>query len=240
MKVKLLTLILFNIISGICFSQQVLTNTPISTKLTNNGNIVSLVDMNGKSFKSIETDIKGSVFILDDWQKGNIQLNNGAFAINISLKINSVNNYVHFKNDEGVEMFKEASEIRMIEILQVGNADVVTNIYNTYETQKNGKNTTQFYEQLSNGKISLLKLIRKELKTTTNDFTKEITKEYVQYQDYYIYFKEEIIELKRKQSFFEKLMNNNWGEMEKYISDNKINFKQIDDIKKLVAYYNTN
>jgi hypothetical protein len=200
---------------------------------------VSIVDVNGKPFISAEADIQGHVFLTDSWQKGNIQLNNGTVARGLRIKLNLLNNYLHFLNDRNVEMYKEANEIKMIEIVNEINNDSVMQIFKTYESQKNGKKTTAFYEQLTTGNIVLLKLTSKKIVVSKNEFTKEISKEFVQYDEYYIYKKDEIKQLKRKQSFFEELMNDKWKLIDKFIEQDNLTFKSISNIRAIINFYNS-
>lgn len=223
----------FLIILNICFAQGV-----ISTALTNNGNLISVVDVDGKPFKSLYAEVAGHVFLTDNWQIGNIQLTNGTVAKNVKIKLNLYNNYLHFLNDKGLEMYKEACEIKMIEIEDANKKDSVLQIFKTYEAKRNGKKITCFYEQLTRGHIIFLKLTSKKIVSTTNEFNKEVIKEFVQYNEYFIFKNNEIKELKRKPDFFEELMNDKWELIEKYIEQKNLKFKTIADIQLLINYYN--
>lgn len=232
---QLFSLLFYCLITlNICFAQGV-----ISTALTNNGNLVSLVDVDGKPFKLLDTEIQGHVFLTDNWQTGNIQLNNGTIAKHVRIKLNLYNNYLHFLNDKEIEMYKEANEIKMIEIVDGYKKDSVLQVFKTYEAEKNEKKTTCFYEQLANGNISFLKLVGKKIVTSKNEFNKEITKEFVQYEDYFIYKNNDIKELKRKQSFFEEIMNDKWKAVEKFTDKNNFGFKIIADIRSIINFYNS-
>lgn len=231
---QLFSLLLFGLITfNICFAQGV-----ISTALTNNGNLLSVVDVDGKPFKFVDAEVEGHVFLTDEWQTGNIQLNNGTVAKNVKIKLNLYNNYLHFLNNKDVEMYKEANEIKMIEIIDGHKKDSILQVFKTYESEKNGKKSICFYEQLTNGNISFLKLVGKKLVTSKNEFNKEITKKFVQYEDYFIYKNNDIKELKRKQSFFEEIMNDKWRAVEKFTDKNNFGFKTIADICSVINYYN--
>jgi hypothetical protein len=136
MKKLFLLLLYCVIVFNICLGQEIKTNSPISNQLTNNGNFVSVVDVDGKPFKIYEPDVVGHVFLTDTWQAGNIQLSNGAFAKNIMIKLNLYNNYLHFLNDKGLEMYKEADEIKKIEIMDLIKKDSVVQVFKTYEVEK--------------------------------------------------------------------------------------------------------
>ncbi len=222
----------------ICHGQAIKTNSPVTNQLTNNGNFVSVLDVDGKPFKIYEADVQGHVFLTDIWQAGNIQLSNGTVAKNIMIKLNLYNNYLHFLNDKGLEMYKEAYEIKNIEIMDLIKKDSVVQVFKTYEVEKNGRKATCFYEKLTGGNISLLKVVGKKIVTSTNEFNKEVTKEYVFFDGYFVHKNNEIKELKRKESFFEELMNDKWQLINKFINQNDFNFKTIVDIREIISYYN--
>lgn len=221
-----------------CYTQLIKTNAPVTNQLTNNGNLVTVLNMDGKPFKIYDAEVVGHVFLTDEWQVGNIYFTDGKMAMQVKVKINIYNNYLHFLNAQAIEMYKEANEIALVQIVNPFNNDSIAKAYKCLETAKNGKKITAFFEQISPGKIELLKLVEKKIVVSKNEFNKQETKELVQYEEYFVYTNAVVKEVKKKKAFFQELLFDKWDAIDKYINENNLDFRTIGNIKKIIEFYN--
>jgi len=67
----------------------------------------------------------------------------------------------------------------------------------------------------------------------------EISSQFDTYEDYYLYVKYEMKRIKKDKEYLLNLLADKRKELESYIEVQKINFRSIESIKKLIDYYNS-
>src|SRR6185503_7743621 len=92
-------------------------------------------------------------------------------------------------------------------------------------------NKNSFYQVLSEGKVELLKSQEKRINKFKNDMTGEVSSQFDNYEDYYVYVKYELRRLKKDKEYILDLLSDKRKELEAYITSQKVNFKSIDSIK---------
>ncbi|WP_431164454.1 hypothetical protein [Tenacibaculum halocynthiae] len=101
----------------------------------------------------------------------------------------------------------------------------------------------QFYEKITDGKISLLKKYSGKLKKPIiNKMTNQQVKpaEYVKIVNYYSYIQNKKLEkIKLKKSNISKLITQKKDQVKAYIKKNKLTYKEEGDIVKIINYYNS-
>ncbi len=88
-------------------------------------------------------------------------------------------------------------------------------------------------------KFSSSIFLPKKIQQNKNDFSGEVSKEFVLYDYYYVYVNGEMKTMKSDKDFFTEMMNDKRDLTEEYIKLNKISFKNVAHIAKLIAYYNS-
>ena len=183
-------------------------------------------------------DIKGSPFLLEDWCDTDIKLTNGNEFYHVKIKLNVESNELNYLDSGNQIIVLNKGIIKELQFYQkmitVTTPLIFRNGYPAIDKQDN----SHFYQVLADGKIVLLKQIKKSVSILKNDMTNETEKEFTEYVDYYIYFNNEIKPLKKSQQFFLDMMSDKSKAVEKFIEADNTNFKKTDSIKKLVDYYN--
>ena len=223
------------------FSQQQVSST--NQQLISNygyGTMIEMKDVNGRPLihKKYDIDIKGTPFIWEDWYDTDIKLTNGNEYHNAKIKLNIENNEINYLDSLNRNIILKKGIIKELRFnqktLSASNTIIFRNGYPSVHKQ----DTSHFYQVLADGKISFLKSIKKKISVLKNDLTGEVEKEFTEYIEYYVYFNNEIKLLKKNQQFFLDMMNDKTKAIEKFINTDNTNFKNIESIKKLVAYYN--
>ena len=223
------------------FSQQQVSST--NQQLISNygyGTMIEMKDVNGRPLihKKYDIDIKGTPFIWEDWYDTDIKLTNGNEYHNAKIKLNIENNEINYLDSLNRNIILKKGIIKELrfnqKILSASGTIIFRNGYPSVHKQ----DTSHFYQVLADGKISFLKSIKKKISVLKNDLTGEVEKEFTEYIEYYVYFNNEIKLLKKNQQFFLDMMNDKTKAIEKFINTDNTNFKNIESIKKLVAYYN--
>jgi hypothetical protein len=215
------------------------TRSFISAKSSSTGVILTLTDKDGKPFDFGSSDLEGNPFLNEQWTRANLRLTNGRVYKGVKARLNIYNNYLHFMNDKGKEMYLEANDISRVEMLDSLKTDSVVRSFVKLTASENGKDASCFYEVRSEGKIMLLQRLRKKIKENKSLYSGEIKRFYEQYEDYYVFAGNELSPVKRKASFWETLMQDKWSLVESFANKNDLGFKSLEDLDKIVDYYNT-
>ena len=223
------------------FSQQQVSST--NQQLISNygyGTMIEMKDVNGRPLihKKYDIDIKGTPFIWEDWYDTDIKLTNGNEYHNAKIKLNIENNEINYLDSLNRNIILKKGIIKELRFNQKMLSASSTIIFRNGYPSVHKQDTSHFYQVLADGKISFLKSIKKKISVLKNDLTGEVEKEFTEYIEYYVYFNNEIKLLKKNQQFFLDMMNDKTKAIEKFIDTDNTNFKNIESIKKLVAYYN--
>jgi hypothetical protein len=95
-------------------------------------------------------------------------------------------------------------------------------------------NRNNFYQVLSDGKVTLLKSSIKKINKTKNEMSGEVSSQFDIYEDHYLYVKYEMKRIKKDKEYILNLLADKKKELETYITAQKLNFKSIDSIKKII------
>lgn len=221
-------------------AQTVDTHSNVNIKTSGYTVMVNITDKDGKPFMP-DMEVQGSPFFKDgNWHQVNLATSNGKAYTNIKARVNLHQGSLHFVNGKGVEMYLEPSEISRIEILDSANPQQVQYTFiKLTNTNKAGVVAHQLYQVMAEGKVKLLRLLQKKVQVYTHEYSKEVTRTYEEYESYYVFASNELVAIKRKESFWETLLQDQWKAVQTYASSNNLGFKSYDDIAKLVTYYNS-
>lgn len=224
---------------GLC-AQSVATRSNVNVKTSGYNVMVNITDKDGKPFVP-DMEVQGTPFFKDDnWHPVNLATSDGKAFANIKARVNLYQATLHFVNGKGVEMYLEASKISRIEILDSANPKHILHTFiKLTNTNKAGQVAHQLYQVLAEGKVRLLKLLRKKVQVYTQEYSKEITRTFEEVESYYVFANNELVAIKRKESFWETLLQDQWKAVQAYAGSNNLGFKSYEDITKLVTYYNS-
>jgi hypothetical protein len=239
MAMKFLLTSMALLIAGQVLAQSANSHSSITSKSSSAGLLVMLIDKDGKPFTYGNSDVDGNPFFNENWGRVNLKHTNGNIYKDVKARLNTYNNYLHFMNDKGAEMYLEASELSRVEMLDSVKKDSVLLSFVKLTIPENGKEVSHFYKVLSEGKIMLLERQRKKIKENKSFYSGEIKRFYEQYEDYYVFAANALTPLKRKESFLQPLMEDKWAAVQAYAGKNDLGFKSMADIEKIVSYYNT-
>ena len=116
---------------------------------------------------------------------------------------------------------------------------VNTYIFQTGFSPIDNQSAIHFYQVLVNGKISLLKSINKNIEERLNELSGEKSKEFAQRENLYVLNEGSLKRVKKDSDFFINTMANQKEAINQYIRTNKLNFKNEEQLKKLVEFYNS-
>jgi hypothetical protein len=231
MHKKLTTVLLF---TSICFATYAQAPDEIDRD-----KLRTLINTDGKPFVNQEFDIEGSPFYFDKWKYGSIKLISNNVYNNVSVRLNLQSHEVHFLSQAKTEMTVLPDLVKELFIYDTTGSGV-----NIYDFQCgfpaiDQQTAKDFYLVLSNGKMKLLESIKKEIRQRKDDISGEVKKDFVSYENYYVYSNNALRLVRLNKNSVLQAMNDQQPKIEDYIKANKLSYKSADDLRKIVDYYNT-
>jgi hypothetical protein len=230
MKKKLLFLTVC-LISNISFGQLSARDPGVEA-------VTDFTDLQGNSLlKKYEPDVTGSPFINDTWVPAKITLSKGKIIESISVKVNIESNQLYFRDSTGKEMVAVEGLVRKIDCFDFSKDNIQYVFKNGYPGIDK-QNENYFYRVFTEGKIELLEKRTKYIRVFKNEYSGEITKEFVEGATIlYVYANGIMRAFHPAKNFVISLMKDKEHAINIFIKDNKINSKKIHDLIKLFNYY---
>jgi hypothetical protein len=230
-------------IAGVLFFLSVGTNIYAQSTATVDNDLVghkfALYDANGRPFLNPYREIAGSPFFIDTWKYGIIVTEDNSKFGNMQFRIDLKDQQVHFKKPDNTELVIQSGGVKQITLFDSSGKSPVTYVFQCGLPSIDNQNEKNFYQVLSEGKIKFLKSLRKSIHEEKDGFSGEVHKEFREYDDYYFFVKNNLERIKKDKEYVLGFMNDKYRLIDVFLSKNKISFKSIDDIKKLVDYYNS-
>jgi hypothetical protein len=198
-----------------------------------------IVDKNGGLFHSYYDGIEGNPFFIENFRSSTIKLVSGLEFNNVTARLDLYKQMIQIKlNGDTVKMVLPGNIIEIIFY------DTVQSLHYEYKFQIgypeiDNLNRNNFYQVLSDGNATLLKSSIKKINKTKNEMSGEVSSQFDIYEDHYLYIKYEMKRVKKDKEYLLNLLTDKRKELETYITVQKLNFKSMDSIKKLVDYYNS-
>lgn len=179
--------------------------------------------------------VEGSPFFTDRWNKGYVSTLEGAKLNDIILRLNLVDQQLHYLKDGKEYVTGQSLNEVLIEDEKTGNLYVFRS---GFPGVQYGSSKT-FYQTLAEGNILLLKHIRKII-TENTPFGSATTQQTIRnLETYYIWKKGAMIKVKKDKQNLLRALKDKSNEIETFINQYQISCKSEDDLLKVVNYYNS-
>jgi hypothetical protein len=200
---------------------------------------LSIFDKDGRPFTNPDEDVSGTPFFLPEWKYGALRLHDSVGYDHVRMRLNLQTQQVHFLNKNNLEMALPKGFIIGL-ILRDSSASGGPSAY-TFQCgfpPIDNQDRNNFYRVLVSGRLALLESIRKVMSTEKNELSGEEKKNIRDYTDYYIFSDGVMKRMKKDKASVLALMVDKKDKVEAYATSGKLNFKSIDDIGQIIAYYN--
>ena len=177
--------------------------------------------------------VEGTPYLSDVYLPGRLTIDGTKYS-NVSIKLNLEKNIVFFEK-EGMEMIPTGS-VSVVEF--VDPASGTTKVFKNGFPDINKNTALTFYQVLDSGKATLLKhffITYRESRTYGEATT---VKRYEQIKNYYIFINNSLVQVKKNESVLDVLKDKK-DDVEKYISANKLKMTREEDLRAVIAYYNS-
>lgn len=231
-------------VAGVLFFLSLESNIYAQSTATVDNDLVShkfaMYDANGRPFVNPYRDIAGTAFFIDAWKYGIIVTDDNSVFGNMQFRIDLKDQQVHFKKPDNTELVIQSGAVKQITLFDSAGKSPAVYVFQCGVPSIDNQNEKNFYQILSDGKkIKFLKSLRKSIHEEKDGFSGEVHKEFRQYEDYYFLVKNNIERIKRDKDYVLAYMSDKNRQIDAFLQKNKISFKSMDDIKKLVDYYNS-
>lgn len=176
-------------------------------------------------------DVKGSPYLLDEWQEGTIKLQNGKTYQGVRLKFDQIEQELMFQNQKGeAQLFVQP----VIEF------ELSKRLFRKGYPPADGDSSPNiFYEVLADGPTQLLKRTSKEIFEEAPYGSATKVKSVVESHSLYVTDKEgRLTRIKKDKKSLLSALGDKKAELEGYVKDNRLDLRQETDMAKLVAFYN--
>ena len=198
-----------------------------------------IVDKNGGLFHSYYDGIEGNPFFIENFLSSTIKLVSGLEFKNVRARLDLYKQMIHIKlNGDTVKMVLPGNITEIIFYDTVQSLPCSYTFQSGYPEVDNLKRDN-YYQVLADGKVTMLKSSIKKINKTKNEMSGEISSQFDMYEDYYLYVKYEMKRVKKDKEYLLNLLADKRKELETYITVQKLNFKSMDSIIKLIDYYNS-
>lgn len=198
-----------------------------------------IVDKNGGSFRSYYEGTEGNPFFIENFKSSSIKLVSGEEFKNVTARLDLYKQIIQIKlNGDTV---KSVLPGNLTEVIFYDTVQLKPYSYKFQTGYPEVDNLTRnnFYQVLSEGKITMLKSTVKKINKLKNEMTGELSSQFDSYESYYIYVKYEMKRIKKDKTYILDLLSDKMQKIETYAVNQKINFKSIESIKELIDYYNS-
>jgi hypothetical protein len=200
---------------------------------------IIISDFNGRPFEKYSPEIQGSPFFIDEFRLATLIFNGRRNIDTLKVRIDLYKQEIDLKITEEIELIAGTGTVREVWLKDDLNPKIVTVKFRSGLPAIDNQTENNFYQVLSDGKIVFVKSIRKKLTEFKNEVSGDVSKEFETLEDHYVMVNSAMQKVKRNNQFFVDLMQDKKAEVEKFISDKKINCKDLAKAAVLVDYYNS-
>jgi hypothetical protein len=198
-------------------------------------------DLNGSPIREKKyTDVNGSPYLSNNWEKATVQLANGQTYNNVEVKYDLVADDLTFKSPKG-DSLSFAQPVKEFKLSYISDNQSQTHLYRSGFPATGAKTTDRsFYEVLYDGGVKLLKRRAKSVWMETTTYgTATQTKNITERVTYFAYKGGQMVPIKQDKKSILAALSDKSAQIEKYVKDNKIDWKQDADLVKVFEYYNS-
>ena len=184
------------------------------------------------------SDLKGSPYFLDTWNKGIVMQVNGQSFKDVELKYDQLEDELIFKDQQGREL-GFAVPVKEFKINYAFEGSPKSALFrNGFEPFK-GSTEKNYYEILYDGPVKLAKKNVKHIEQYREYNSAITTKSVIERVKYYFYTTNKLTEFKRDVKSIQLAFGEKSTPVLKYIEENKLDLKKDSDLTKVFSFFST-
>ncbi len=198
------------------------------------------IDVNGGPFESRFADVSGTPYFNEEYKLMDISLKQGNRKfVKIKAKINLVTQEVVFLSANGIEGSMEAGTVKEVSYTDTTDRGIIPYVFRTGYPAIEKQTDKYFYQVLADGKCSLLRSLVKKVIERKNELPGENSKEFETIENIYLFAGGEMKRFKKDKDFILAALADKQQQVNQFVLDKKINFKNQEQVIQLLNYYNS-
>lgn len=182
-------------------------------------------------------DIKGSAFSTPDWAKGTVHLDNNTTYTDLEMKYSDYEDKVFVK--KGADVMEFDKRVKDFTLSVVKNDLPILDHYRNGYKNIPGYNADAYFQVLADGKVQLLKKTVKKIRTENEYGSMTTNKSFSSNTHYFLVKDQNATTFKKDKKTVLETLSDKQAQIDTYLKTNKIDFKNDDDLVKLLTYYNS-
>lgn len=179
--------------------------------------------------------ISGTAFVDSNWQLGAVLLENGTLVENVRIRINVIDDEVHYLDEKGQEMVS-TQNIKSVIFKKAENDTTAVFVSKYAFTGKEAGMPGGWMQLIAKGKATLLKRYHKSIVESKGYSSATVEKNIVTEVRYYVWYNGELVRVKNIADMAVAL---NHPAVDKYVNSMKKNAKSESDLKAVIDYFNS-
>ena len=159
--------------------------------------------------------------------------------MDIKAKLNLVEHEVEFISANSKEGYIGKGLVSIISFNDTVRQQVKKYTFQTGFPGIDNQTSIHFYQVLCNGKVTLLKSLNKSMEERNNELSGEKSKEFVTRENWYVFQNGTMKRVKKDQSFFTTVFSDKTDPFLGYVNERKVNFKNEEQVIKMIDYLNS-
>ena len=183
------------------------------------------------------TEVQGTQFLKDNWQKAKVVTDLGYAFKDISVKFDAFNNkFVFNRNDTTFELTPAATAIYFADD---NNTDAFKAVFKKGYAINPRINRNKFLQVLAEGKASLLKYVAKDIEEYNEYGNANKLQRYKDVEQYYIFENNQFVSVNINKKNLETSLQPKWPQVETFLKQNNLSGKDEKSWIAAIGYYNT-
>lgn len=198
-------------------------------------------DLQGKPYmEQAYTEVDGNPLLINNWVEGIIDFVNGK-TVKVKVKYDLVKDVLLFQNksDTTAMYFIEPVKGFTLNNAFINESNILPLVFNSGYPAIDAQTPASFYQIIAPGKMQLLRHYRKAIRTDQAFNSATVTKTFAYTDFYYLYADNKIIRIKPSQKSILAAMANKSTEIQAYLKNNTVDYKNDAALAKLFNYYNS-
>lgn len=193
-----------------------------------------------KEIKFAPMQVEGTHYYQDYWSIGDVILFNGSTLEDLQMKFDIEKNHLEIKTENKVKLLED-SYIKEFTLLD-SESGSKKRFMNCSLYKENGMKLIGFFESITDGKMSLFLKMELDIIKANYDAKFDVgdkSDKVVKVENYFIANGENVYRIAKNKKENLKIFGDNSERISSYIKNEKLSFKDKEDLQKIITYYNS-
>jgi len=200
---------------------------------------IEIFNEDGKSFVNPYHDVAGSPYLSDSWTRAAMRLNGKVIVPDMRVRLDLKSQEWHFLDSGNTERLVPVGLVREVLMDDSSGTEVKTTVFRSGFPAVDSRKITDFYQVVSDGKVLLLHSMIKTIKTDKDEMAGTVQMEFVLYEEYYLFGGGKMWRVKKDKSEVLNQLADKKEKIQTFIEENHFKLKSVEELKKVIDYYNT-